>query len=700
MAAADVGSERRSTRGRIGMASVVALAALVGFALWGTTSADALAPGDLTPKGCFDDPAGGELCGPGNEVTGIGHNAAVAVSPDGKNAYVVADDNDDAIVTFDRAADGSLSNPRCIQDTGQDEECEEEAGEADGLGGPHDVVVSPDGENVYVASQVDDAVVTFDRDANGTLSNARCIKDDPPNGICATNTEGLNGAYELDISPDGDNVYVTGFVDDAVVVLDRVAGGTLVANHCVADSDSGPAGCTSSTQGLDAADALEVSPDGASVYAASRNDDAVVAFDRVAGGGLSSGACIGDSGTAACPSTTQGLGGGDRGLAVSPDSGSVYVASSFDNAIVHFDRGASGALQPVGCIEDDGGATGCARSAAALSSILAVDVSPDGRSVYATGDSDDAVVIFERRPGGGLTPVGCVEDVVAAECAESAEGLSSSVALTTSPDDLSLYVASQSENALVSFQRELEPVCRSSSSTGEPGQLQTVPLDCSDPNGDATAIEVVSEPANGTLGAVNQGAESVSYTPAAGFSGVDSFEVRATAGGLRSGKATVVVGVQSATGPVGPGGPQGPEGPQGPTGPQGPEGPQGEPAIKLLIGILADGRLKSKRGKRVKLKYLSTADGEATLRVTRKRKGKKNKVVASVDRAASTGKNRIAWNGKRTNKKGKKRRAKPGRYLLDLSVSSPGQRASERAKLKVKKGKGKKGKRKKGKRKR
>ena len=45
-----------------------------------------------------------------------------------------------------------------------------------------------------------------------------------------------------------------------------------------------------------------------------------------------------------------------------------------------------------------------------------------------------------------------------------------------------------------------------------------------------------------------------------------SFDIRALAGGSLSNVATVVVAVQTATGPQGPSGPQGAQGPQGPPG--------------------------------------------------------------------------------------------------------------------------------------
>ena len=45
---------------------------------------------------------------------------------------------------------------------------------------PQDVVVSPDGKNVYVASHEDDAIAEFARNADGSLTEIGCIADSAP----------------------------------------------------------------------------------------------------------------------------------------------------------------------------------------------------------------------------------------------------------------------------------------------------------------------------------------------------------------------------------------------------------------------------------------------------------------------------------------------------------------------------------------
>ena len=142
-----------------------------------------------------------------------------------------------------------------------------------------------------------------------------------------------------------------------------------------------------------------------------------------------------------------------------------------------------------------------------------------------------------------------------AVCGSTAQGLNDVQDVAISPDGGSVYTASSFDDAIVSFARELSPVCVDSSSSGAAGAMQTVPLDCSDPNGDPLVISIASGPANGTLGPIDQAARIVPYTPNPAFSGVDSIEIHATADGKLSNQATVGIAVAPGAGgrtPLGP----------------------------------------------------------------------------------------------------------------------------------------------------
>lgn len=79
-----------------------------------------------------------------------------------------------------------------------------------------------------------------------------------------------------------------------------------------------------------------------------------------------------------------------------------------------------------------------------------------------------------------------------------------------------------------------------STDTGTPVEIE---LSATDPDPDSTlTYTVAAQPAHGTLGPVS--GRTVTYTPAAGFTGTDSFTYRAHDGGLGSNTATVTVSVR------------------------------------------------------------------------------------------------------------------------------------------------------------
>ena len=84
------------------------------------------------------------------------------------------------------------------------------------LNGSYDMVISPDGEYVYVASMNDDAIAVFDRNPlTGELSFISSSKNGE-GGI-----DGLNGARSLDVSPDGEFLDAVSMFDDALVTFLR-----------------------------------------------------------------------------------------------------------------------------------------------------------------------------------------------------------------------------------------------------------------------------------------------------------------------------------------------------------------------------------------------------------------------------------------------------------------------------------------------
>ncbi len=79
---------------------------------------------------------------------------------------------------------------------------------------------------------------------------------------------------------------------------------------------------------------------------------------------------------------------------------------------------------------------------------------------------------------------------------------------------------------LAVFVRDFAPVCQSSSVDVAFNTTLSVPLNCTDVNGDAMPLQKVGAPNAGLLGEINNG--SLFYSPFNGYIGADSFTFRAT----------------------------------------------------------------------------------------------------------------------------------------------------------------------------
>jgi 6-phosphogluconolactonase (cycloisomerase 2 family) len=236
--------------------------------------------------GCISDDGSGGACADG---TGLDGAHGVAVSPDGNNVYTTAASTSDTLAIFSRnSGTGALTQlagtAGCISDTGSGGAC------ADGntMDNPTSVIVSPDGRNVYAtASGTSDAMLSFSRNSgSGALTQlggtAGCISDTGSGGAC-TDGSALDGSYGSVISADGKTVHAVAVNSDAVVSFARSSSNgqlTQLAGTAGCISDDGSSGACADGTALDGPIDLDMSPDGASIYAAISNTDAVVNLAR------------------------------------------------------------------------------------------------------------------------------------------------------------------------------------------------------------------------------------------------------------------------------------------------------------------------------------------------------------------------------------------------------------------------------------
>ena len=283
------------------------------------------------------------------EAKGLNVPYGIAVSPDGKSVYV-ASYSDEAVAEFERnTSNGQLtqlkSGNNCITSgtkalTG----CETEG--ASGLERAIGIVVSPDNKNVYVAAGAtngEGAVVSFERNTStGALTQLACIST--TDAKCAKGVA-IDGPEDLVISPDGRNVYTNSSQNNAVLEFKREPSGALTQlaapNACLMKAPVEPA-CTEAT-GLERALGVAISPGGEDVYASSANEDDEAEFARNAGTGALTAfpapyECIGKTGKNTCgTSGATGIAGARR-VTVSPDGVNLYVAGQNDHAVVELAR--------------------------------------------------------------------------------------------------------------------------------------------------------------------------------------------------------------------------------------------------------------------------------------------------------------------------------------------------------------------------
>ena len=366
------------------------------------------------------------------DVAGVENGRGIALSPDQGDVYFTAVTSNH-LGRLDRDnGSGSLTFKTLWKDGNGDGH----GNTVNGLDGTFDLVVSPDGRHVYVTGLDDNALVRFSRDATGDLTFAQALIDGE-GGV-----DGLGGATGLAISADGGQVYVAGARDNALTVFtrDSTTGAFLTRSAIFRDGTDG-------VDGLGGAIYLVISPDGANLYVTGNSDDAVAIFTRnPTTGALTFSAVLKDGSTDAAGNAINGLDGA-IGLAVSRSGKNIYVVASNDHALTVFDRDTT-----TGVLTYRQVFTGGESALNRIDIPRYATVSADGKNLYLSSNRGNALVVFDRDTAtGALTYRQAITN--GDSDGVTVGGLTSPNKLVLSSDDRHLYLAAKEE--VLHFSREV-----------------------------------------------------------------------------------------------------------------------------------------------------------------------------------------------------------------------------------------------------
>lgn len=266
-------------------------------------------------------------------VNGIGGASAVTLSPDDEHVYV-AGRLDNSIAIFRRETDalspdyGRLTFQGSVQNA---------TGGVTNLTEPRALAVSPDGLHLYAVSSVDNSVVVFQRNPNPGSSAFGSLSYIESQAQNVGGVAGLDGAIDLQLTADGQILYVLGATSGTVAWFSRNLGtGELSFIDFKQDGTSGVTGLTGST-------ALSLSANGEQLYVAATASDSVARFDVLMDASLAFADLLTDGDPLSGGGQVLGL-DGVSDLVPSPDGEQLYVVSAESSALVTLDRDPAGAL--------------------------------------------------------------------------------------------------------------------------------------------------------------------------------------------------------------------------------------------------------------------------------------------------------------------------------------------------------------------
>ena len=356
-------------------------------------------------SGCVSESGTGGQCIDGKALD---RPLGMAISSRGNHVYVASGESDSIAVFARNESTGALTQlagtDGCVSEDGSDGQC----ADGTGLDGARGIALTPDGRNLYVASVFGNSVAAFSRNRqSGVLTQLPgtdgCVSE-IGSSQCGEG-RGLGAAAWVGLSPDQENVYVASAGSNAIAVFARdTSTGVLTqvpgTDGCVSENGSGGQ-CTDGTA-LDGAISLHIT--GKHAYVAAQNNNTVAVFARDTSTGVLTqlpgvDGCVSQTGTAGQCADGKGL-SGIQFVTGSRDRRSIYTASHFSSAVGVFRRtrpqGSLTQLRGVrGCISETGSGGECTDGRGLLGP-RSVAISPDDLNAYVGSALSDAVLTFSR----------------------------------------------------------------------------------------------------------------------------------------------------------------------------------------------------------------------------------------------------------------------------------------------------------------
>ena len=347
-------------------------------------------------------------------IEGLRAPVDMTVSPDGQHLYVISDAFDSMSAFSINAATGALNWIGNYQNN--------TAGVVN-FDRPHTILVSPDGQQVYVTCESYNGIVAFNRNPdNGALTYLNSYQPD-----------GFNGShYATSMIISGEGLYLYIAFPDGIYQYDRnTLNGTLTESNFFALENIGNT-LIRNVLVLNETDAL--------LYATQRFSNKMTIFQYDLGDGFL-------FETASIQNGQNGVLGLENinSIFINPSENQLYsCAMNANNFVIgRYSLSADGMPQFVDIQEDMGLVVD------GLNNNYHGEISPDGRFLYVSGSADDAIAILEiDQMDGQVTYIGKVQNGL-----NGTAGLEGVTSTEISPNGLHLYATGSADNSLVVFDR-------------------------------------------------------------------------------------------------------------------------------------------------------------------------------------------------------------------------------------------------------